>query len=84
MKFIMVIIICFGANCQAIWEQTWYTTIDECLAQSQPARNYMMNTYPESSGQIYCMDEQEFDEYYNFLREGGKPTIDLLPEPTSI
>ena len=44
MKFIMVIIICFGMDCNAIWEQSWHPTMDDCLKASQPVKNFMMNT----------------------------------------
>mgnify|MGYP001222056764 CR=1 FL=1 len=36
MKIIMVIIICFGANCEAIWEKKSYSSIEECVTASAP------------------------------------------------
>ena len=79
MKIIMVIIICFGANCQAIWEKTYYPSIEECITQSTPVRNYMIEVYPDSAGEIYCMTEPEFNKYYQYLEEGGKPLIEPNP-----
>jgi len=75
MKVIMVIIICFGANCEAIWEKNYYSSIEECVTASAPAKTYMMDTYPDSAGEIHCMGKKEFDEFYNFLQNGGKPTL---------
>ena len=84
MKFIMVIIICFGMDCNAIWEQTWHSTMDNCLNASQTVKSFMMDKYPNSAGEIYCMSEPQFNEYYDYLENGGKPTIEKLPNPSSI
>ena len=75
MKVIMVIIICFGANCQAIWDKQHFSSINDCLSASGPVKEYMMNTYPDSAGEIYCMTESEFNNYYQFLEDGGNPSI---------
>ena len=68
----MVIILCFGANCQAIWEKNYYPSIEECIIASAPVKVYMMDAYPESAGEIH---------YVKFLEEGGKPTITTIPNP---
>ena len=77
----MVIIICFGANgsidCQAIWEKNYYSSMEECITASGPVKDYMIKTYPESAGEIHCMSEEAFDKYYQFLKEGGKPSITI-------
>ena len=78
----MVIIICFGANggsidCQAIWEKHYYPSMEECITASGPVKDYMIKTYPESAGEIHCMSEEAFDKYYQFLQEGGKPSITI-------
>ena len=77
MKFIMVIIICFGANCQTIWDKQLYSTVDDCLAAAGPVKEYMMQVYPTSAGQIYCMSEEEFINFKKNLEEGGKNTGNL-------
>ena len=71
-------------DCNAIWEQSWHPTMDDCLKASHPVKNFMMNKYPSSAGEIYCMSEPEFNEYYDYLENGGKPTIEKLPNPSSI
>jgi len=83
MKFIMVIIICFGANCQTIWDKQLYSTVDDCLAASGPVKEYMIQVYPTSAGQIYCMDEQQFKNYEEYLENGGEPTIESYNKPSS-
>ena len=81
MNVIMVIIICFGANCQAIWEKNYYPSIEECVIASAPVKVYMMDVYPDSAGEIHCMTERIFDNYVKFLEEGGKPSLTTTPNP---
>tara|TARA_Y100000310_G_scaffold7212_1_gene7932 strand:+ start:528 stop:782 length:255 start_codon:yes stop_codon:yes gene_type:complete len=81
MKVIMVIIICFGANCQAIWEKNYYPSIEECVTASAPVKTYMMDVYPNSAGEIHCMTEGTFEDYIQFLEEGGKPSSTTIPDP---
>ena len=83
MKFIMVIIICFGANCQTIWEKHYYPSLDECLTESTPVKDYMVRAYPNSSGEIYCMTEEEFENYYKYLQKGGKPSLNPEFKPSA-
>ena len=42
----------------------------------------MMQAYPTSTGKIYCMTEDEFQEYYDYLENGGVPTPEELPNPS--
>ena len=44
----------------------------------------MVKQYPTSAGEIYCMNEPEFNEYYDYLENGGKPTLESLPNPSAI
>tara|TARA_B100000953_G_scaffold218332_1_gene180582 strand:+ start:304 stop:573 length:270 start_codon:yes stop_codon:yes gene_type:complete len=86
MKIMMVIIICFvtkvgGIDCQAIWEKNYYSSMEECITASAPVKDYMIKTYPDSAGEIHCMTEEAYDEYYQFLEEGGKPSITTTPNP---
>ena len=81
MNVIMVIILCFGANCQAIWEKNYYPSIEECIVASAPVKVYMMDVYPDSAGEIHCMTEQIFEDYKQFLEEGGKPELTTTPNP---
>ena len=82
MKFIMVIIICFGANCQALWEQDLYESEATCLQNTKSVASYMQETSPQSAGEIYCMNQEEFTKFYKDLENGKK--LDLqepLPTP---
>jgi hypothetical protein len=79
----MVIIICWGANCQAIWERFYYPSVENCLAESTPVKEYMMKAYPDSSGEIYCMNQEEFENYYEYLQNGGSPSLNSEFEPSA-
>ena len=71
----MVIIICMGADfCEAIYEQTPYDSRQVCQIEAAVVRDYMVDTFPQSSGEIWCMNEQELVEYNRFLENGGKPS----------
>jgi len=36
------------------------------------AKAYMMSTYPDSEGEIHCLDEKEFQEYWDWwLKQAG-------------
>ena len=80
MKFIMVIIICFGADCKALWENTFnYNTAEECIQASAPVKSYMMDVYPTSSGEIYCMTKEEFDDFYQDIESNKQLTLPKNP-----
>jgi len=80
MNVIMVIILCFGANCQAIWEKDYYPSIEECVAESAPVKQYMMDVYPNSSGEIHCMTEGKFEDFYQDLLNGKNPSLSETPD----
>ena len=72
----MVVIICLQADCQSIFEQTYYNSYEECYQEALTTAQYMKQTYPETSGEVFCMNQAQFDEFNQFLKNGGKPTID--------
>ena len=83
MKFFMVIIFCMGADfCEALYEQTPYDSRQICQQEAATVRNYMIDAFPESSGEIHCMSQEELADYNRFLENGGKPSINP-PSPTS-
>ncbi len=51
-KIFMVIILCVYGECNGMWQNTAYTTMDECLAATPAVKEYFMAVYPESHGQI--------------------------------
>jgi len=76
MKFMMVIIFCVAADmCETIYEQTPYNTQYECQQEAAVVRNYMIETFPNSAGEIYCFSEEEFLLYNEWLKDGNKPKL---------
>jgi len=69
MKFIMVILICISGQCQNLFEEHLYDSKAECEAEGAVAKQYMMETYPSSSGEIWCLTTEEFQEYYQYLEQ---------------
>ena len=81
MKFIMVIIICFGANCQALWENIPYDSETACLQNTKSVASYMQEAYPNSSGEIYCLTQMQFDKFYKDLEKGLNLNLQNTPLP---
>ncbi len=75
MKFFMVIIVCFGVDCQAIYEKTAYDSHAACYEVAVETTKFMQQMYPDSSGEVHCLDEQQYSIYNEFLQNGGKPAI---------
>lgn len=78
----MVIIICFGADCEAIYDVPKYDDYNQCYKEAIVTANYMRNTFPASAGEVHCWDDKQFSTFQEYIKNGGKPTINpkLLPE----
>ena len=86
MEFIMVVIICFGIDCQVIYEKFDYETYDQCISEAYVVSEYMKLTFPASAGEVHCLDKAQFENFKQYLEKGGEPTIDprLLPKEKGI
>ena len=81
MKFVMVMIICFGVDCDAVFDPaTTFNSYDTCYSTALQTTTYMQQMYPQSAGEIHCFDEDQIDVFQKFLDDGNKPTL-LNPEP---
>ena len=77
MKFIMVMIICFGVDCQAVYDFEFeYETYDDCITEAVGVTQYMQLLFPASAGEIHCWDRETFSSFEKYLEQGGKPTMD--------
>ena len=72
MKWILLVMICWGSNCQTIYEKHLYPSQDECLVQAEIVKNYATETYPNSTGQVWCLTEGEFG---NWLKSNSGSSI---------
>ena len=69
MKFILVILICISGQCNNLYEEHLYDSKAACEAEGAMAKQYMMETYPSSSGEIWCLTTDEFQQYYQYLEQ---------------
>ena len=69
MKFILVILICISGQCNNLYEERLYDTKALCEAEGAKAKQYMKKTYPSSSGEIWCLTTDEFQEYWQYLEQ---------------
>ncbi len=70
-KFFMIIILCINGECNGMWQNTTYSIIDDCLSAAPAVKEYFMSTYPQSNGQIYCLQEEEFNKWKKQLEAGN-------------
>jgi hypothetical protein len=87
MKFVMVMIICFGAECDAIFDPTTYfDSYETCYTTALQTTQYMQQMYPQSSGEIHCWNPDQLAIFEEWLEDGNKPTLTrpTPPEPSGI
>ena len=78
MKWIMIVVICFTAEvCERMYDQEMYNTADECTAASDGVAEYMKEAYPTTAGKIFCLDEENFENYKKQLELNPDYTPDL-------
>lgn len=76
MKFIMIMIICFGADCKALFDTAeTFDSYESCYAVARETSLYMHQLYPQSAGEIHCFNKVQFKEFQKFLDDGNKPTL---------
>ena len=78
-KIFMVIILCVYGECQGMWQNTTYSTMEDCLAATPAVKEYFMATLPDSSGQIYCMLEENFQVWKKQLEENDMMILPEIP-----
>jgi hypothetical protein len=81
MNFTMVMIVCFSVQvCTAMFDDTKFNSYDACYESSRSAVSFMSEMYPDSAGEIRCLDDRELELYQEFIDQGGKPEL-TTPEP---
>ena len=66
MKFILVVYMCLAGACESVYEQKLYDTRQQCEAAGLEVREYAMLNFPDSNGQIYCLTEDQFQQYQDY------------------
>ena len=70
MKFILVVYMCMAGACESVFEQKLYDTKALCEAAGEEVKVYAMEHFPQSSGEIYCMTEEQFKQYQDYYKIG--------------
>ena len=76
MKFIMVMIICFGTECEAVFDpNTYFESYSTCYNTALQTTEMMRQMYPQSSGEIHCWNEDQLTIFEEWLEDGNLPTL---------
>ena len=68
MKFVMVMIICFGADCEALFnKEHTYDSYNVCYQEAIENANFMRQMFPSSAGEVHCWDEERFKLELEYL-----------------
>ena len=87
MKFVLVMIICFGTDCEAVYDKlTTFNSYNECYNTAVQSATYMKEMFPQTSGEIHCWNQDQMAIFEEWLEDGNEPTIDpsLLPKENGI
>ena len=68
MKYILVVYMCLAGACDSVYEQVPYDTVEECQKASQEVSIVAQEMFPMSTGQVWCLTEQEFAKYISELK----------------
>ena len=63
MKYILVVYMCLAGACDSVYEQVPYDTMEACQKASEEVSIVAQEMFPMSTGQVWCLTEQEFDKY---------------------
>ena len=66
MKFILVVYMCLAGSCESVYEQKLYDTREQCEISGQEVKEYAMINFPQSSGEVWCLTEEQFIEYQDY------------------
>ena len=59
---------CLAGACESVYEQVPYDTVEECQKASQEVSIVAQEMFPMSTGQVWCLTEQEFAKYISELK----------------
>ena len=66
MKFVLVVYLCLAGACEGVYEQKLYDTIEECKVASEEVKDMAQQMFPMSSGEAWCLSEDEFKKYLQY------------------
>ena len=72
----MVMIICFGTDCEAVFDpNTYFESYSTCYGTALQTTEMMRQMYPQSSGEIHCWNEDQLTIFEEWLEDGNLPTL---------
>ena len=63
MKVMLGVYMGLAGACESVYEQKLYDTREQCEISGQQVKEYAMINFPQSSGEIYCLTEEQFEKY---------------------
>ena len=66
MKFVLLVYMCIAGSCESVYEQKLYDTRALCEQSASETKTYLMQKFPMSSGELWCLTEEEFKKYQNY------------------
>ena len=70
MKFVLVVYMCLAGACESVYELEKYDTLALCQSAGEKVKVYAMEHFPQSSGQLWCLTEEQFIEYQDYYKIG--------------
>ena len=70
MKFILVVYMCLAGACESVYELEKYDTLALCQSAGEEVKAYAMEKFPQSSGEVHCLTEEEFKQYQDYYKIG--------------
>ena len=70
MKFVLVVYMCLAGACESVYELEKYDTLALCQSAGEEVKAYAMEKFPQSSGEVYCLTEEEFKQYQDYYKIG--------------
>ena len=70
MKFVLVVYMCLAGACESVYELEKYDTLALCQSAGEKVKVYAMEHFPQSSGEVHCLTEEEFKQYQDYYKIG--------------
>ena len=55
--------------CESVYEQTPYNNVEDCTKASEQVKVTAQEMFPLSSGQVWCLSQDEFEKYKIYYGE---------------
>ena len=70
-EYFLVIVFCMFVECQNLDSPKPFASYGECHEQAQATAMMMNRQYPNSTGEIYCLDEEQYNLYLEAFSKGA-------------